>query len=277
MLIWKGTWLSKDEVQLNIDDPGFLYGGIAYETLRTYDLRLFAARYHYERLLTTLSHLGLELSMDYSTFREILREGVEKLKKESSIRVIVVPRGRFSAFEYEPTGCELIVYLQELKLQPLNFVKVKVSNVRKIDPSSTPSDLKVVGRTDILLAKRSKGDAYDVVMLGSHGQVCEGTFSNVFIVKKGKVITPSLDSGILPGITRLNVIKLCENLAIDVEERWVEPSELYGADEMFLTHTSRGIVPVNELDGWRRFNTELGKFLASKFEDFIKTVEENWL
>ncbi|MCS7175105.1 aminotransferase class IV [Pseudothermotoga sp.] len=277
MLIWKGTWLSKDEVQLNIDDPGFLYGGIAYETLRTYDLRLFAARYHYERLLTTLSHLGLELSMDYSTFREILREGVEKLKKESSIRVIVVPRGRFSAFEYEPTGCELIVYLQELRLQPLNFVKVKVSNVRKIDPSSTPSDLKVVGRTDILLAKRSKGDAYDVVMLGSHGQVCEGTFSNVFIVKKGKVITPSLDSGILPGITRLNAIKLCENLAIDVEERWVEPSELYGADEMFLTHTSRGIVPVNELDGWRRFNTELGKFLASKFEDFIKTVEENWL
>ncbi|WP_345966014.1 aminotransferase class IV [Pseudothermotoga sp.] len=276
-MIWKGTWLSKDEVQLNIDDPGFLYGGIAYETLRTYDLKLFAARYHYERLLTTLSHLGLELSMDYSTFREILQEGVEKLKKESSIRVIVVPRGRFSAFEYEPAGCELIVYLQELKLQPLNFVKVKVSNVRKIDPSSTPSDLKVVGRTDILLAKRSKGDAYDVVMLGSHGQVCEGTFSNVFIVKKGKVITPSLDSGILPGITRLNVIKLCENLAIDVEERWVEPSELYGADEMFLTHTSRGIVPVNELDGWRRFNTELGKFLASKFEDFIKTVKENWL
>lgn len=277
MLIWWSAWLNEDEAKLSIDEPGFLYGGVAYETLRTYNLKLFAARYHYERLLTSLSHLGLTLSIDYSTFRRILQEGVEKLNREASIRVVAVPRGRFSAFDYEPTDCELIVYLRELKLQPVDFVKVKVSNVRKIDPSSTPPDLKVAGRTDILLAKRNKGDAYDVIMLGSRGQVCEGTFTNVFIVKKGKVITPSLDSGILPGITRLNVIKLCESLHIDVEERWVEPSELYGADEMFLTHTSRGIVPVNELDGWRRFSTEFGRFLSSKFEDFIKTVEENWL
>ncbi|KAF2958719.1 aminotransferase IV [Thermotoga sp. Ku-13t] len=276
MLVWRGTWWNEKDVKLEIDEPGFLYGGVAYETLRTYDRRLFAARYHYERLSVTLSHLGVSLPVDYADFRRILEEGVERLGVEASIRVVATPRGRFSAFDYVPAGCELIVYIMELKLEPLGYVKVKVSSVRKIDPISTPADLKVAGRTDILLAKRFKGDAYDVIMLGNHGQVCEGTFTNIFLVKDGRLITPSIDSGILPGITRLNTIRLCQSLGMSVEERWVEPSELYGADELFLTHTSRGIVPVNELDGWRRYDTKVGQFLASRFEEFIKSVEENW-
>ncbi|WP_448523547.1 aminotransferase class IV [Pseudothermotoga sp.] len=276
MLVWRRAWSTEAETKLDVDEPGFLYGGVAYETLRTYDMRLFAPKYHYERLLNTLSHMGLNLSLDYPTFRRILEEGIQRLGKEASIRVVAVPRGRFSAFEYAPSYTEMIVYVRELKLEPLGYVKVKVSNVRKIDPLSTPADLKVAGRTDILLAKRSKGDAYDVIMIGSRGQVCEGTFTNVFLVKENKVITPSIDSGILPGITRLNTLRLCRTLGITVEERWVELAELYGADELFLTHTSRGIVPVNEIDGWRRYETELGRFLSSRFEEFIKSVGENW-
>lgn len=276
MLVWRKAWLTEAETKLDIDEPGFLYGGVAYETLRTYDMKLFAPKYHYERLLNTLSYLGLELPLDYPTFRRILEEGVQKLGKEASIRVIVVPRGRFSAFEYSPEHGELIVYMRELKVEPLGYVKIKVSNVRKIDPLSTPADLKVAGRTDILLAKRSKGDAYDVIMIGSRGQVCEGTFTNVFLVKKDRLITPSVESGILPGITRLNTLRLCRTLGMTVEERWVELAELYGADEVFLTHTSRGIVPVNEIDEWKRYETRIGQFLASRFEEFIKTVKENW-
>ncbi|MBC7122875.1 MULTISPECIES: aminotransferase class IV [Pseudothermotoga] len=268
--------MTEAETKLDIDEPGFLYGGVAYETLRTYDMKLFAPKYHYERLLNTLSYLGLELPLDYPTFRRILEEGVQKLGKEASIRVIVVPRGRFSAFEYSPEHGELIVYMRELKVEPLGYVKIKVSNVRKIDPLSTPADLKVAGRTDILLAKRSKGDAYDVIMIGNRGQVCEGTFTNVFLVKKDRLITPSVESGILPGITRLNTLRLCRTLGMTVEERWVELAELYGADEVFLTHTSRGIVPVNEIDEWKRYETRIGQFLASRFEEFIKTVKENW-
>jgi len=276
LLVWRKAWLTEAETKLDIDEPGFLYGGVAYETLRTYDMKLFAPKYHYERLLNTLSYLGLELPLDYPTFRRILEEGVQKLGKEASIRVIVVPRGRFSAFEYSPEHGELIVYMRELKVEPLGYVKIKVSNVRKIDPLSTPADLKVAGRTDILLAKRSKGDAYDVIMIGSRGQVCEGTFTNVFLVKKDRLITPSVESGILPGITRLNTLRLCRTLGMTVEERWVELAELYGADEVFLTHTSRGIVPVNEIDEWKRYETRIGQFLASRFEEFIKTVKENW-
>ncbi|MEJ5229506.1 MAG: aminotransferase class IV [Pseudothermotoga sp.] len=278
MLVWKGRWLKKPEATLSVDEPGLLYGGVPYETLRTYQHRLFAGKYHYDRLTVSAKYLGMEIPMSYEQFRQVILQGLEEFDGDVSIRVLLLPRGKISAFSYQLDFCELVVYMDQLKVSPLHEkVKVKVSKIRKIDPTATPADLKAVGRTDILLAKATKGDAYDVLMLGSKGQLCEGTFTNLFIVKNGRVVTPSLDSGILPGITRKNVIGLCNSLLIPVEERWVELSELYGADEVFLTHTSRGIVPVDELDGWRVFSKSLGEFLSQRFEDYINSIEENWI
>lgn len=278
MLIWKGRWQRKPEVTLSIDEPGVLYGGIPYETMRTYQKKLFAGKFHYDRLSVSASYLGMNIPMNYEDFRGTILQGVDNFDDDVSIRILLLPRGEISAFKYQLHTSELVIYMDHLKISQIEGkVKVKLSNVRKIDTYATPADLKVVGRTDILLAKSKKGNAYDVLMLGSRGQLCEGTFTNVFLVKDNRVITPDLDSGILPGITRKNVINLCKSLGIVVEERWVEPSELYGADEIFLTHTSRGIVPVDELDGWREYSKSLGSFLSERFEDYIKSVEENWI
>ena len=136
---------------------------------------------------------------------------------------------------------------------------------------SMPPDLKSLGRPDIYLARLTKGDTYDVIMLGTKGQVCEGTFSNVFLIFKNKIVTPSLDSGILDGITRMHVLNFLREKGFNVEERIVEPYELFYADELFLTHTSRGIVPVDEI-GKRKLETELGKELSTGFEEYIKCL-----
>ncbi len=277
MLIWRGRWLSKDESVVSLDEPAFLYGGSVYETLRSYDGKIFAGKYHYERLANSSRYLGCKISISYEELRKILEEAVRKIGQDISVRILLLPKGKISAFDYSPDDSELIIYANPLTTRTIDKVVVKVSKVRKIDPMATPADFKSTGRTDILLAKTCKGDAYDVIMLGSKGQVCEGTFTNVFIVKDSKVITPDLESGILPGITRKNVIQMCRELGIGIEERTVELSELYSADEIFLTHTSRGIVPVNVLDEWRVYKTDLGNQLSKMFEDYIKKVEENWL
>lgn len=278
MLVWKGQWLKKPDVTLSIDEPGVLYGGIPYETLRTYQKKLFAGKFHYDRLSVSAAYLGMSVPMNYEHFHQIILQGISNFHDDVSIRILLLPRGEISAFKYEIHTSELVIYMDLLKTNPVEEkVRVKLSNIRKIDNCATPADLKVVGRTDILLAKSKKGSAYDVLMLGSKGQLCEGTFTNVFLVKNNRVITPDIDSGILPGITRKNAISLCKSLGITVEERWVEPSELYGADEVFLTHTSRGIVPVDELDGWREYSKSLGSFLSKKFENHIKSIEENWI
>ncbi len=277
MLIWREHWLSDQEAVLSLSDPVFLYGGVVYETLRSYDGRIFAGKFHYERLENSAKYIGCKLPMDYQNFKDVLNEAVEKLNCDVSIRVLLLPKGKISTFEYNPDSSELIIYASPLTVRKSEEVVVKVSNIRKIDSLATPADFKSVGRTDILLAKASKGNAYDVLMLGSKGQLCEGTFTNVFIVKDSKVITPSLESGILPGITRKNVIEMCKSLGIQLEERTVELSELYGADEVFLTHTSRGIVPVNKIDNWKIYKTEFASELSRFFEEYIKKVEENWL
>jgi len=278
LLVWKDQWLKKPEVTLQIDEPGLVYGGVPYETLRSYEKRLFAGKFHYERLLVSAAYLGMKLPMDYEQFRETILQGMTNFDSDVSIRVLLLPRGVINAFKYELHSSELVIYMDQLRTSPVvGKVKIRLSKIRKIDSQATPADLKVVGRTDILLAKSTKGDAYDVLMLGSKGQLCEGTFTNVFLVKKNLIITPDLDSGILPGITRKNVIGLCRSLGINVEERKVDPSELYEADEVFLTHTSRGVVPVDELDDSRKYSKSLGYLLSQRFEDYIKSVEENWV
>ncbi|HBJ80559.1 MAG: branched-chain amino acid aminotransferase [Pseudothermotoga sp.] len=278
LLIWKGRWLEKHEAYISLEEPCLLYGGLVYETLRTYNRKLFAGKYHFDRLKASAGCLHIKIDMDYENFRKIISEGVEKVNCDVSVRIMLLPRGNISAFGFETKSYELIIFLEKLNISKFpEKVKVSLSKVRKIDDLATPAYLKIAGRTDILLAKMEKGDAYDVIMLGSKGQVCEGTFSNVFLVKNNTVVTPSLDSGILPGITRKNVIDLCKSLGITVEERWVEPIELCDADELFLTHTSRGVVPVDELSSCKTYSKSVGRFLVSKFEEYIGSIEENWL
>jgi len=88
---------------------------------------------------------------------------------------------------------------------------------------------------------------YDFIMLNREGYVAEGTFSNVFLVKKGVLFTPSMETGILSGITREVVIEISQNCKIKCEQMLVQEKELFEADELFLTHTSGGIVPIRAL------------------------------
>jgi branched-chain amino acid aminotransferase len=92
-----------------------------------------------------------------------------------------------------------------------------------------------------------RAKAPEVILLNSRGFVAEGSTSNVFIIKNQTLITPSLDSGILEGITRRLVLHLGRQLGLRCQERWVRPSELYAADELFFTGTVREITPVRRL------------------------------
>jgi branched-chain amino acid aminotransferase len=89
----------------------------------------------------------------------------------------------------------------------------------------------------------------ETVFLNTAGHVCEGATANVFLVKAGILVTPSLDSGCLPGITRAVVMELAHKLGIPCEERRVWAAELDAADEMFLTSSIRGVMAVSRFGG----------------------------
>lgn len=276
MLLFRKKWLDSSRAFIGLSEAAFLYGGVAYETLRTYDRKVFALRQHYERLRKTANYLGYSIPYSYTDLRSILEEGVQKVDTESYIRILLLPSGVIDAFEIQLQNTELVIYLKALEESHLeDVVELTVSPIRKIDELATPAFLKVIGRSDILLAKLKKGRYYEALMLGSKGQVCEGTFSNVFLILGDEIVTPSIDCGILPGITRNCVIELCRDMGFKITERWIEPTELCQASEIFLTHTSRGVVCVDRFKN-RVLRTEVGRSIANKFVDFIKSKNELW-
>jgi branched-chain amino acid aminotransferase len=90
--------------------------------------------------------------------------------------------------------------------------------------------------------------AQEALILGPSGEVIEGATSNVFVVRAGELITPPIDAGILAGITRQTVLEVAAEQAMPVHETQLHPSDLYGADEVFITSTVREVVPVVRVD-----------------------------
>ena len=102
--------------------------------------------------------------------------------------------------------------------------------------------------------------------------------SNIFLVSQGVLITPSLKSGILPGITRENILMLASKLSIEVEERNVEIWELLSAEEVFISHTSRGIVPVRRIIPDFTFSVPgvMTETFISNWADLVLKDPSNW-
>jgi len=248
--------LFKSTYQINEIVESITKGIAVYETLRTYNGIPFAIKEHYQRLCKSLGYLKIE-PPKFEEFQKLVYDNISE-----RIRIVYVYAGKLLSY----------VLKESTENYSTDYVKIDFTPVRRADKSSMPPDLKSIGRPDIYLARLTKGDNYDVILLGNRGQVCEGTFSNVFILKDGKFITPSLESGILDGITRMYVLKFLKENNYQVEERYVEPYELFYADEVFLTHTSKGIVPVHQIGMLKTKSTELSNKIASQFEEYIKCL-----
>jgi branched-chain amino acid aminotransferase len=116
----------------------------------------------------------------------------------------------------------------------------------------------------------------EAIMLTPDGHVSEGSGENIFLVKDGKLVTPDSRSSILLGITRDTVIKLAQNeLGIETIERKVEPSELYTADECFLTGTAAHLTPVGEIDDRQIANGEIGEITKKLQKLYFEAIRGN--
>ncbi len=207
---------------------------------------------------------------------ELLRKN--QIKEDVYIRPIVY----FKDLKLTP---KLIDYTPEIAIYTYNFgryldtskgIRVKVSSWRRNDDNSIPSRWKVAGayvnsalaKTEALLA------GYDeAIMLNQHGFVAEGSGENIFLIREGKAITPSYSEHILEGITRSAVKKLLKNeLVVEIEERPVARSELYVADEIFLTGTAAEITPVVEVDNRKIGGGDVGVITKELQDIYFRAV-----
>lgn len=248
-----GELYPRDEARISVFDHGFLYGDSVYETLRTYGGRCFHLERHLERLERSASLIGLTLPRSGRDWigREVERTVTAAGNSESAIRVTVT-RGE-GQIGIDPGLCaapSLVVIVRALEPLPSQLyeegVSVVLARTVRNSPRALDPNIKSGNFLNNILAKREAvaAGAFEAVMMNHEGCVAEASQSNVFAVLAETVVTPGGGAGLLQGITRQLVLDLCREGGIAAVERDLFVGELYAADEVFLTSTLKGILPV---------------------------------
>lgn len=251
-----GQFVEKQDAVVSVFDHGFLYGDGAFEGIRSYNSLVFKLDEHLDRLYETLHTLLIDPKMTKS---EMSQAVVDTLKvnnlSDAYIRAIV-SRGE-GDLGLDPKKClgkaNVIIIADKITLYPKELYNkgmeiITVSTVRN-HPEAINPQLKSLNYLNNILAKIEAGNSgyNEAIMMDHNGYVAECTGDNIFVVKNGKISTPS--QGILKGITRQMVLDIAGQQNIDAKECLMTRHEVYTADECFLTGTAAEIIPVVKVDG----------------------------
>jgi branched-subunit amino acid aminotransferase/4-amino-4-deoxychorismate lyase len=249
--------LDPADARISVFDRGFLYGDSVYETMRTAGGWPLDLPRHLARLRRSGDGIGLSIPWsDDALATAVARTHAATVNTESYVR-LVVTRGA-GPVALDPRMSEdplLVVLVQPLVLpEPEAYVRgiaAVIVGITKNAGTSMDPEIKSGNYLNNILALRQAiaAGGEDAIMCNPEGAVSEGATSNVFMVTAGRIATPNLRTGILPGITRQTVCELAASLGSPVAETNVMPGQLRAADEVFLTSSVRGIMPVTRLDG----------------------------
>lgn len=239
-------------------DHGFLYGEGVYETLRTYDGKPFLYDAHMARLRRSAGMIALDVPGTDDEMLAKVREtmAAEKGLEEAYIRILVT-RG-IGELTYSlaatPTP-SLVIIVKPFPEPPASHftegISLALVSIRRNHPSALNPRIKSNNLLNNALAMQEamRQGAEEALMLNQQNEVAECSQSNFFIVKDGIVATPPIAAGLLPGITREFVFEVGRDAGVTVEERTLQTSDLWNADEAFITGTTREITPVSKVDG----------------------------
>jgi len=249
-----GSFFPESQAKIGINEGGFLFGNGVFETMRTYSGNIFKLSQHLKRLFNSARFLKIPLEESEGELEEKIKESL-KINQvlPAYVKVIVSSGQHGNSLTSVGSHSNLIIIVR--KFTPYRrafyqegFTGIVVS-LRRNALSPLPLH-KSLSFLENLLAKREAEDkgGQEAIFLNTEGYLAGGAISNIFLVRDGKVTTPSLDSGILPGITRETVLEICATLRIPLEQRKVELEELLRANEAFLTNSLMEIMPLTRVN-----------------------------
>jgi branched-chain amino acid aminotransferase len=260
--IWMdGELVPWAEAQVHVLTHTLHYGSGVFEGIRAYPTKngpaVFRLTDHIKRLHDSADLFLMEMPYSVEELVEATRETV-RVNKVDSCYIRPIAYLGYGEMGLNPLPCEVKVsiavwpwgsYLGDEGVR--NGVRMKVSSWRRIDPNVNPVAAKGTGiyvNSQLAKVEALKAGYDEAIMLNTHGFVAECTGENLFVVKNGVLLTPPLSSGALEGITRASVITIARDLGVEVREDNLLRSDLYLADEAFLTGTAAEIVPMRSVD-----------------------------
>ncbi len=279
-----GKLFDKAEAKISVYDHGLLYGDGVFEGIRSYSGRVFRLKEHVDRLYESARAIHLVIPMSREDMAQAVVDTLAANNLTDAYIRLIVTRGAGS-LGLDPrktTDPQIIIITDSISLYPPELyehgLKIITAGTMRNHPAALSPRVKSLNYLNSILAKIEATNAgcLEALMLNHKGEVAECTGDNIFIIKRGELHTPSIDAGILEGITRNAVMEIARGIGITVVERAMERHDVYTADECFLTGSAAEVIPVVECDA-RPIGTgkpgPITKDLSERFHKLVRSGE----
>lgn len=248
-----GNYLPLDEARISPMDRGFLFGDGAYEVIPVYSRRPFRLQQHLERLERTLAALQLANPLSKEQWAEVVQRLVDDHGSEDQGVYLQVTRGaapvRDQAFPRPAVAPTVFAYADRLPTPSAELLATGGTALTAEDFRWLRCDLKTVSLVaNVLLRQLSAAAGCTETILLRDGLVMEGSASNVLVVQDGVILAPPKSNLILPGVTYDVVLELAAAKGIPTQVRPVAEAELRGADEVWVTSSTKEVLPITRID-----------------------------
>ncbi|MBN1678628.1 MAG: branched-chain amino acid transaminase [Candidatus Thermoplasmatota archaeon] len=261
-LIWKnGKLIPWKDATVHVMTHCLHYGTGAFEGIRSYSTAsgpaVFRLREHMERLQSSAKAINMNLQF---SVEELCRAAKDTVRANKLVSCYIRPIAFYgvSGVGVNPIGYPVEVFIVAFPLGAYlgeeglkNGIRVHTSSWHRASSATTAATAKICGNylNSALAVMEAKLNGFDeAVLLNELHMVAEGSGENIFLVRQGRLITPPLNAGILPGITRESIVELAKDMGYSVSEQNFTRGEMYLADELFFTGTAAEVTPIREVD-----------------------------
>ncbi|ESZ04195.1 branched-chain amino acid transferase [Mesorhizobium sp. L2C085B000] len=250
-----GQYLPMSQAKISVLDWGFLHSDATYDTVHVWNGRFFRLELHLDRFFGGIERLRMRLPYEREKIGSILNNCVALSGHRSAYVEMICTRGSSPTFSRDPRQAEnrFMAFAVPFgsvanKEQLEKGLHIAISDTVRIPPKSIDPSIKNYHWLDLV---KGLFEAYDAgaetaLIVDTNGHIAEGPGFNVFVVKDGSLWTPAF--GVLPGITRRTVFDLCAEIGLSATAGDISRADIKAADEVFITSTAGGIMPVTRVD-----------------------------
>jgi len=260
--------------KVHVEDRGLQFADSVYEVIAVLNNNLIDLNFHLKRLKFSLKELQIKYKFTRSSLNKIFLKLIKKNKTSNGIIYLQVTRGvQYREHKYEKNlSPTLIIYTRDKKFNlPGNKFK-GVNTITYEDLRWKRRDIKTVNLLPNIIAANMarKKRAYEAILI-QNGKVTEGTSSNIWIIKKNKLITHPANSNILKGVTRTSLLKIINKTSLKLVQQSFTYRELLNADEVFLTSSGSFITPILKIDKTKINKGKIGNITLKLAEMYSKS------
>jgi branched-chain amino acid aminotransferase len=252
-----GQWYPREAAKVSVFDHGLLYGDGVFEGIRVYHRRVFRLPAHLDRLYASAQALALKIPISQDAMQAAVEDTVRRNQRDDVYVRLIVTRG-VGELGIDPLSCpspSVIIIANDVRVYPRELyaggITVMTSATRQVSHEAVDPRIKSLNYLKNILAKidAQQAGAHEAIMLNAEGFIAECTADNLFIVRDGRLLTPSPQDGALGGITRGVILELAAEARIPAAEARLTRYDLYTADEAFVSGTGAELMPIAVADG----------------------------